>query len=170
MNKVFYQTPLIVARKGIRGFHYSSVVDSLTTIVDNRVKKRYSLVDALILLTGYQGVTPEPVCLNCEEKYVSKPDTKINTPDICCIFKYAIGKWQNDMFTGIVVDNSNNRYQATCSANGNIQKLILIETFEIKQQKNEVTISDTTEVVPDAKVIDINRNVPKELPQRAMGY
>lgn len=145
MKKAIYQQKYVVAKKGIRGFLSSNIIDDLTTICDVRLKIKYTITDAIILLTGYGGITPEPVALQLKDTYISKTGLKINTPDISCILKYAEGKWVNDIFEGIVIDNSNKRYTVTVSASGSIQKIILVETYDVRQERyNRNTEVETT--------------------------
>lgn len=155
MKKAIYQQKYVVAKKGIRGFLSTNVIDDLTTICDVRLKVKYSIVDALILLTGYGGITPEPVAIQLTDNYIRKTDLKINTPKISCVLKYAEGKWINDIFEGIVVDNSNQRYMVKVSCNGCIQQMILVETYDVREQRyNKGTEIEKTYIPEkEAKVI-----------------
>ena len=156
MQKQIYHTPLVVAKKGVRGFIKTRCIDQTTTICDNRVKKVHSLQDALILLTGYGGIAPEPVCLNLENVYISNKILKINTLKITHIIKMVIGKWKDEVFTGVLIDNSNNRYQVECAYDGTIQKLIPVQTYEEKIIKKYAKDPNTTlHIEREAKIICI---------------
>jgi hypothetical protein len=126
MHKIKAPRQFVVARKGVKGFFKTNIIDSLTTIVDISIKKVSEFKDLIASL-----VRNEPV------RFINKvpwaKDRKI--PKLNKIFKFLnILKVGEDLMTFILVSNKNIRYSCSLHREG------LIEMREIHQFSTDTSV------------------------------
>jgi hypothetical protein len=146
------KTEYIVAKKGVKGFHKSNIIDSKTSVWDYRVEKTTSLFNAVIAVV----VEKKPIRFSHPGHYgknVAIPKTEE------VIFKFAefiktelSNKFGETVYEVILVDNYNKRYHVVVS-----ESFAVCTMREI--QEPVVTVSDKKTRV--GKVINLSQYRPK---------
>lgn len=154
MIKYRVSEPLLVAQKGIKGFRKTSILGEFTTIIGTKkLPIVHTLFDLVVNLLPKDGlIKPSVLVMNSLPKVTnnlnicdfSDLNNKYKSERNVMVFKYLINikkeynsKIQEDVITGILVDNLNRRYNIEVSKSGEVQKmrLIVVQNFNVNTTK-----------------------------------